>query len=298
MAVTAGVDKPTAAQYNSIQTTIKTVLDYYGNTAASSQLTLPGTSTKITSAAWGNLRADILKCNRHQQVSAGSLTNPTTDTKIAAADYNAYETMANNCLTNYLLDSGNYSTVSNLVTAVNTPGVSPGGYWGATGQNTLRHSFLLTWASASAANYFFNAGGQIRVSSTLTGGTVATAGTKDYSWRSLILNTVGTQSFGYSTWTSLTGSNSRLYTVTSSTYNPNSFQIYANKSSANSIQFYVEWEDLNDPGGYGIDESVTATTTSIIEQYYASGVNQVDVSGYLPTISQSALTPIPSPDPV
>jgi hypothetical protein len=66
----------------------------------------------------------------------------------------------------------------------------------------------------------------------------------------------------------------------------------------NSIHFYVEWEYLNDPGGYGIDESVTATTTSIIEQYYASGVNQVDVSGYLPTISQSALTPIPSPDPV
>jgi hypothetical protein len=291
MAVVAGVDKPTAAQYNSIQTTIKTVLDYYGNSAASSQLSLPGTSTKISVTAWNNLRSDILKCNRHQQPSPGSLTEPTTGVKIAASDYNAYETMANACLTNYLSDSGNYNTVTNLTTATNAGG------WGATGLNTLRHSFLLTWASATAANYFFNAGGKIRISSTFTGGTVATVGTKDYSWRSLV-NSAGTQGFGYSTWTSLTGANSRIYTITSATYNPDKLEIYANKPGANSIQFYVEWEDLNDPGGYGIDENVTATASSIIEQYYASGVNQIDVSGYLPTISASVIAPIASPNPV
>lgn len=296
MAVVAGVDKPTAAQYNSIQTTIQSVFNNYGNTAASSQLALPGTSTKITSAAWGNLRSDILKCNRHQQVSAGSLTDPTTGTKIAAADYNAYETMANACSTNYLLDSGNYNTISTLGTASHN-GTSPGGPWGASGRNTLRHTFTLTWASASAANYFFNAGGKIRISSTATGGSIGTPGTKDYSWKSLA-NSVGTVGLGYSMWNGLSGSITQQYTLSASTYVPNVYKIFANKSGASAIQFYIEWEDLNDPGGtWTIDEDVTATITSTIEQYYASGVNQIDVSGYLPTISSSAIGPLPSPDP-
>jgi hypothetical protein len=296
MAVVAGVDKPTAAQYNSIQTTIQTVFNYYGNTASSSQLALPGTSTKITSAAWSNLRNDILKCDRHQQASPNSLDDPTTSTKVSAAIFNSYETLANSCLTNYLLDSGNYDTVNNLTT-ISHNGSSPGGPWGRTGRNTLRHTFILTWANDSAANYFFNAGGKIRISSTATGGTTATVGTKDYSWKSLV-NTVGTVSLGYSVWSTLGGSISQQYTRSSSTYTPNVYKIFANKSASNAIQFYIEWEDLNDPGGtYTIDEDVSATITSTIEEYYASGVGQIDVSGYQPTISNSAIGPLPSPDP-
>jgi hypothetical protein len=295
MAVVAGVDKPTAAQYNSIQTTIQTVLDYYGNTAASSQIALPGTSTKITSAAWSKLRADILKCNRHQRTN-GSLNDPAAGTKIYAADFNAYEAMANLCLTNYLTDGGSYDTVSNLTT-ISHNGSTPGGPWGRTGQNTLRHTFVLTWASASTANYFFNAGGQIRISSSATGGTVATPGTKDYSWKSLV-NSIGTVGLGYSMWNGLTGAISQQYTQSSSTYTPNVFKIFANKSASNAIQFYIEWEDLNDPGGtYTIDEYVSATITSSVDEYYASGTDQIDVSGYLPTISQSVIGPLPSPDP-
>lgn len=295
MAVVAGVDKPTAGQYNSVQNTIQTVLDNYGNSAASGQLSLPGTSTKITSAAWSNLRSDILKCNRHQQASPGSLTDPTTGTKIAAADYNAYETMANDCSTNYLTFGGTtYSTVSNLTNAPYT------GAWGTTGLNTLKHTFTLTWASASAANYFFKAGGEIRCSSTATGGTIATPGTKDFSWKSLV-NSVGVVSFGYSMWSSLPGGITQQYTQAATTYTPNVFKIFANKSGTNAIQFYIEWEDLNASSGtyYSgyTDENVTATITSSVNQFYASGVNQIDVSGYLPTISGSSIGPIASPNP-
>jgi hypothetical protein len=50
MAVVAGTDKPTAGQYNSVQSTINTVLaTNYGQTPNSSQIALPGTSTKVTS---------------------------------------------------------------------------------------------------------------------------------------------------------------------------------------------------------------------------------------------------------
>jgi hypothetical protein len=209
MAVVAGVDKPTATQYNSVQTTINTVLaTRYGQTLDSSQLVLPGTSTKITSTAWGNLRADILRANRHQlnPAAVGTLTDPTTSTVIAAADYNAYETMANACLTNYLLfpDNSTLSTTTSLCNVVKSPG--DGAPWGRTGRNTLKIIISIDFPSTAttSAGYYFNSGGQLRLNSSYTGGAIGVGGTKDFSWKSAA-NEMGTVIFGANSTRTLAG---------------------------------------------------------------------------------------------
>lgn len=313
MAVVAGVDKPTAAQYNSIQTTINTVLaTNYGLTLASSQLTLPGTSTKITSAAWTALRSDILKANRHQinPVVPGSLTNPTTSTVITAADYNAYETMANNCLTNSLLFPDN-STLSSTFQIINSPWAPAAGAWGRTGRNTLTMTLILNMAGGDSAvqtNYFFNSGGQIRIDATFTGGTVATVGTKDYSWKSAV-NEMGTIIFAKNSTRTLAGASGPgtgssigfsqlntnwqlIFTKNTSTYSPNKITIHAKTFTAtdvvsglpqSKIAFAVQYQDLNDPAGtYTIDEDVSATVNTYVTAFYGSGTGEVDVTAYKP----------------
>ena len=314
MAVVAGVDKPTAAQYNSIQANINQVLaTNYGQTPASSQIALPGTSTKITSLAWSNLRSDILKCNRHQlnPAAVGTLTDPTTGTKVAAADYNAYETMAADCLTNSLLFPDN-STISSITSLAS--GDTVGYTWGRTGRNTLKIVVSVNFSTVSAQQYFFNSGGQLRWSNTFTGGTVATVGTKDYSWKSAA-NEMGTVIFGTNSTRTLAGatgagtgsaigyyqlinnSNQLIFSKNTSTYNPNTIRIFA-KSSSTSIVFTIEYEDLNDPAGtYTIDEDVTATLNTSLSAYYGSGVGEVDVSAYRPTPGNFDVTVLASPNP-
>ena len=302
MAVTAGIDKPTAAQYNSIQSTMDTVLNIrYGQALASSPLTLPGTSTKITSAAWTNLRSDILKANRHQlnPAAVGTLTDPTTSTVITAADYNAYETMANDCLTNYLLfpDTSTLSSTFNLATLTHN---SPSFPWGVSGTNTLVKVIAINAAAPGATfPYFFTTGGQIRINVSLTGGTIATAGTKDFSWRSaatemgtVIIDDNSTRTLagasGAGTGSAigayqLTSTYQLLYTKNTSTYTPNSIRI-SGRNAANIIYLKIEYIDANDPGGtYTIDEPVTATIATSINLFYASGAGEVDVTTYRPT---------------
>lgn len=314
MAVVAGTDKPTAAQYNSVQSTINTVLaTKYGQTPDSSQIALPGTSTKVTATAWGNLRADILRANRHQlnPAAVGTLTNPTTSTKIAAADYNAYETMANACLTNFLLfpDASTLSSITSL-SAGNTVGYT----WGATGRNTLKIVVSVDFASVANQQYFFNSGGQLRWSNSFTGGTVATVGTKDYSWKSAA-NEMGTIIFGANSTRTLAGatgagtgsaigyyqlinnSDQLILSKNTSTYTPNTIRIFA-KGSSTSIVFTIEYEDLNDAGGgYGIDEDVTATLGTSLSAYYGSGTGEVDVTLFRPTQGAFTVTVIASPNP-
>jgi hypothetical protein len=319
MAVVAGTDKPTAAQYNSVQTTINTVLaTKYGQGTASSQIALPGTSTKVTATAWGNLRADILRANRHQlnPATVGTLTNPTTSTVIAAADYNAYETMANACLTNSLLFPDN-STISSNTFVCDVEWRPALGAWGRTGRNTMQATILLEGvggASTDATNYFFNSGGQLRISAVFSGGTVATAGTKDFSWKSAV-NEMGTIIFGKNNTRTLagatgagTGSNigfsqlnnnwQLIFTKNTSTYTPNKITIHAKTFTVPDvftnlpqfkIAFVIQYQDLNDPGGtYTIDEDVSATLHSYVFAYYGSGTGEVDVTAYKPVFGSGS----------
>jgi hypothetical protein len=281
-------DKINGSDYNGVQTTINTVLGtYYGQTVNSSQIASP-TTTKITALQWQNLYKDILTCYDHQTASTGSLTWPTTSTKVYYADFDAYRTMANGCSTNYKLFNSVYYGTTSL-----TNGSQAGG-WGvnAAAQETVQHVSTITWVNTTQAGYYFNMGGELRVTASLTGGTIATAGTKDYSWASMLTHmgtvrlggdgTIHTTSsttgqtvdvlrtdIGYN---QLTTADILIFQMTSSSYNPNRVQIYARVSGA-SVIITEKYEDQSgQPNApYGTDESITGVLNSYVTAYYASG---------------------------
>jgi hypothetical protein len=304
MAVSAG-GKVNASEYNAIYDIVQPVLAgptpadltssvstvAYGQAMASTRLTIPPGSTKITVDQWNALRTDLLKCYNHQNSVNGNLMTPTTSTVVAAVDYNAYLSMANTISTNAKQFDSGYSTQSSW--SVND---STGKTWGASGRSVLRHSVFFNWSGFYNMEYFFNSGGQIKFSANMPGSHGIS--TKNYSWQSAC-NKMSTVVMNYnSTYNEspsdapgtgsaigmrqLTGSWQKIYQKDASTYSPNRITIWArltNSSGTFSIAYDIQFEDLNAPGGYGIDEDVSGIITSTTQVKYASGAGQVAMTG-------------------
>jgi hypothetical protein len=80
----------------------------------------------------------------------------------------------------------------------------------------------------------------------------------------------------------LTSTFQKISQKDASTYSPNRITIWANLTNvggAFSITFDIQFEDLNAPGGYGIDEDVSGIITSTTQIKYASGADQVAMTG-------------------
>jgi hypothetical protein len=309
-------DKISASDFNAVQSTIATVMGtYYGQTVNSSQVTSAG--SKITAAQWQALYTDILTAYNHQNSSNGLLVYPTTNRTIQASDFNAYQTLANNCLSNYLNFNSGYATA----VGVNTQTFAGG--WGSAsnGQQTAIQIFQLVFPSDAAARYFFNTGGQVRFSASLA----SNGSAKDNSWASL-LSHMGTIAFGANSTFTLpgavspgTGSSIGFYQQTGGaaasdwttiftkytenpTYSPNQFTLYCfydkygaaggGAAPPYTLHFRAEFEDLSGPnyqGPFNIDEAIGGTTTSSQSLYYASGAGQVDVTNYLPYVRNNVI---------
>lgn len=139
-------------------------------------------------------------------------------------------------VSNYLnVDPTNQMVMSNLMSDSNT----------ASWSNSLVFSFTVTFSSENATRHFFNTGGQIRVSSSRSGGsTTPPLGAQNQSWTDL-LAAVGTLSFGYTTTTGsgvgsstgigyydLTGSYQTCWTANSSgAYAANVFELQARSNN-------------------------------------------------------------------
>jgi hypothetical protein len=253
---------------------------------------------------WNALLTDITSLNYHLLGTApvynGSLlTNASSTTLIKDSDRAAYLAVAT------ALTSTSPSTVG---------GVSyPGCYALAnSGQasllalsratrstawnNTVTNTVSLIFANYQTAQYYFQSGSQFQLSASLTGGTSASAGTKDYDWAQL-LNVMGIIKFGLNSTTvtgsgtaassigfnQLTSNAQTIFTKTASTYSGNQYVIQASLSGA-TITFSIQFQDNsgqpNPP--WGTDENVTGTITSTVNAYYASG-SYVSVSGYVPS---------------
>jgi len=304
MAVSAG-GKVNASEYNAIYDIVQPILAgpapvdltssvstiAYGQAMTSSRLTIPATSTKITTTQWLGLRTDLLKCYNHQSSVNGNLMTPTTTTVIAAADYNTYLTMANTIAVNPKLFDSGYSTQS-AWSVNNSTGIT----WGASGRAVLRHRVFLNWTGRYNMEYFFNSGGQIKFSSNMPGSYGAT--TKNFSWQSacskmstVVMNHNSTSNESPSDapgtgsaigMRQLTTTFQKIYQKDASTYSPNRITIWANLSNvggAFSITFDIQFEDLNAPGGFGVDEDVSGIITSTTQIKYASGAGQVAMTG-------------------
>jgi hypothetical protein len=281
-----------ATDYNVIQSKIASVMGEgsgtkgYGQTIASSQV---GQFAKITASQWNNLRSDILRARQHQtgQDMSSNLIVAGPNITISDSQRDALLGMAVDAENpvNYLVSpppSPTEAAISNLV-----PEQVRTQLW----NGRITQTINITWPTADDARYFFNSGGNITFDSTFFPS--ATAGLKGLSWSSL-LDQMGTFRFDYnrvytdlpssSTFTSTQG----FYTLTtvptiiaqretsSSTYIPNEYFITArvNSTLANErriLTFVINWDDRSgkppsfpDPG-FGIDEDVDGTLTSIVE---------------------------------
>jgi hypothetical protein len=261
----------TQAEYNNIRNKVIGVLGTgsgnsgYGQPLNSSAVAL---GTRVTINEYANLRFDIINAWVHQAGSA-----PTTVTVAAGntirfsavdAPVTTYDALANTLITNrFNLGAGQ--------SAVAVPASSPRSRtWTGVGGDIWNSSISCTidvqWPSANAARFFFNSGGQIRITSSRSGGSSTTQNTQ---WTS-ILSSAGTQSFGGNNpgtgtspmdgqnWYRLTNSFQTYYTLAgSSPYGSNTYNLQArvtdtadnSSGAAASSQFRVLLVDnYVDPG--------------------------------------------------
>ncbi len=159
--------------------------------------------------------------------------------------------------------------------------------WGgtATPQQVI-HEFQVTFADSNSRRGFFNAGGELRFTSSLTGipGSGAVNYQKSVDWASMLSN-MGTIKFNFADTTSsnnngtgstignyeLTSTYQVVYTKTGSgVYIENDYIVYAKENSSKQIQFKIEFtDDANGAGG--ADERVEGELSSVISEYRATG---------------------------
>ena len=255
-------DKIYKSDYNDIRTKVISVLgtgtaNYgYGQPVRSAAVS---ESDKVTINEWANLYYDILNCYVHQTGSAPG--SPSSAAENATITYRStqpnyqYNDYANTLVTNrFDIHASQSYTTAVGTTSQTWPGIY-GSYW----NSTISCTVTATWSTAAAARYFFNSGGEIRFSSSLTG---STANAQTISW-STLLTGAGTKAFGgnkpgtgtvpadnqnfyrltnaYSVWTSTTGSGA--YTANNWRISARSNVLNNSTGTATQIEFLIQWID-------------------------------------------------------
>ena len=261
------------ADYNDIRNKLVSILGTGSGTQGWGQAsrinsTAVSESNKVTVNEWANLRFDIINAYRHINGSNPTMAIPqanntirytssfTPDTGTLDVPQKQYDDWMNNIIANrFTVAAGESATTT--VTSVN--------------RSTSWYSEVscivgFYFNNANKARWFFNSGGQIRISSSRSGGATSD---QNNSWTSL-LSTVGTQLFGGNNpgtgttpsdgtnWYRCTNSFQTYYTATaSSPYGLNTFRLQArvtdvaNNSTGTAAygEIKVIWTDgYVDPG--------------------------------------------------
>ena len=152
-------------------------------------LTPVATGNTITATQWSTMLARINSAASHQGTAITTITSPVAGNTITA--YNALSANITAIHTNRLNFTANGT---DFVGSTAT---------GTSNWNTLtQHTFSVTFASADAARYYFNAGGTIRIAFNIAGGT---ADAKYNEWVDLANVLAGTVEFGANTTTKVGG---------------------------------------------------------------------------------------------
>jgi len=292
----------TQAEYNNIRNKVIGVLGTgsgnsgYGQSLNSSAVAL---GNRVTINEYANLRLDIINAWVHQAGSAPSTVTVSEGGTIRFSAVDApvttYDALANTLVSNRFNVGAGQSAVA-------IPATSPASRtWTGVGADYWTSQITCTidvqWPSANAARFFFNSGGQIRITSTRSGGSLGT--TQNTSWTS-ILSSAGTQSFGGNNpgtgtspmdgqnWYRLTNSFQQYYSLSgSSPYGANSYALLArvtdtsNNSSgaAANSQFFVRFTDnYVDPGQSPLNpqpdtiDAIDGTFSIAVSLVFATGV--------------------------
>lgn len=282
------------ADYNDIRNKVIGILGTgtadsgYGQTLRSSAI---ATGNRVTINEWGNLRYDIINAYTHifgsapttAQVYEGgtvrytsSFTPDTGSADVPEYQYNVY---ADQLIANKF-------TVHSSQSAINVPS-SPATYT-ATWNTSISCTIDIYWSTAEQARFFFNSGGQIRITSSRSGGS---ATNQNSSWTSL-LSTAGTQQFGGNNpatgttpndgrnWFRLNNTYQNYYTISaSSPYGSNQYSLAArtadvtsnSSGTSRSMQIRATWNDGH-VGISGGPDSVDGTFQISVSLLYATGV--------------------------
>tara|TARA_B110000285_G_scaffold235591_1_gene318372 strand:+ start:5164 stop:6147 length:984 start_codon:yes stop_codon:yes gene_type:complete len=311
MAVNDG-DNITAAQYNGLQSRIEQVLgtgsgDFgYGNSVSSDQVTA---GDSVTAGQMDNLRSDMGKCWTHQtgdniplaNIAVGNIigadasgtgvtfdnsNNYTISGSIANGGFNDYLSKMTELETNrFDIDSGEQTVADIAGTTITTS-------WNGTISATFRVSF----GNANNRRYFFNSGGELRISVAGANGT----GSKDSDWSSILSNP-GQIRMGYN-YTTISGSNNGVTLSslgndamsssyqeifkkvgTAAVYAENYWKVEARITNVSTFEFKVtlvdddagDRPDPSPPPPFGplTDEDVTLDITGTFAMRRATGSN-------------------------
>ena len=266
-----------ATDYNAIRTTVDNVLGTgsgdsgYGQSLTSSSKT---SSDTILDDDINELYADIQVAHTHQQGSATSLIAQVTTADLIEANNGVsfkgwiqYQTAANLISTNRLTANA----ASMTATAAKTTETKAAGWNGSNNQIVT-----VTFASAEARRFFFNSGGEIRISASVAAG----GNTKSVDWATMC-SSVGTIKISKSSITktgasgtlygsynesTIPGSNTKIMDrYGSGNYAENYWQVDATNTSATVITITQTFNDADtgDQTGTGaaVDENVDRALT-------------------------------------
>lgn len=218
----AALDPITALEYNNIRQSIATkVGDFttwtehsiptststsgYGRNFVSNLVVGGGTlgvSDRVTRDQMFDLYLDLQAGYVHQYGSQNSTILPAgfaQGTAVEFQDITDFNTIANavNAFNHSSTDFDSSSFTTNLLrtgggVSCSSSRSTP---WGTGASSIITHRVTVDFGSHNSFLYFINAGGEIRFDASLTGGTSASANTKDWDWAQ-ILSAMGTIRFG------------------------------------------------------------------------------------------------------
>lgn len=286
---TSGAPTTGYGQTNSIDSIATVTGTQSDPNACATAISNPSAFDKITADQYMDLYINIVRARIHQ-AGAGSVSiNPfvvggtgdcataSSADKITESYMTSLESLMTTVETNKLaIDITTQATIENLKNASNQNIESVyfnalRGPW----NTQLFHIFTVTFSSALARRHFFNSGGQIRFSASLTNYTGSQPKTLD--WQDM-LNTMGVISFTanntFSNASIGTGSSVGNYQLTSTyqlsysnfgiyyAYTGNIYQIDALQVNDSTIQFRVSFRDIQVEN---VDEPVFGDLRSTIQ---------------------------------
>lgn len=244
----------------------------YGQTVQSNDVYQGNT---ITKAQWDALRYDIINIRYHQDGVVPNIVSVNAGDPISygtGSPNSNYDTLLDQAIANRFSIAASQSATSAISSATTSSA------WSTSAIATL----TCTFANSNQARYFFNSGGKIRFTTTLTGG----AGTAQVNaWKSF-LDTVGTIGFGADinplvNYYTLTNVYQTCYINSLSTpYSANNIRLEARTNAADNStgtattlylkltldDSYVDPDTLtgnNEPPGDSVDGTLTISVSEL-----------------------------------
>ena len=281
----ASGDNIRASEYNAIRAKIiallgtGTITRGYGQTINSSPVN--SITDTVTKQQWDDLKYDLINLKLHQDGLTPSIVSVNVGDVIgygAGHPNTNYDTLANSADSNrFNIGTGQY-TLTTVATRNTTSS------WSTSASCNL----TVTFSTAEEARFFFNSGGQIRITGTREGGSTSL---QNGAWTNVLSSmspvilkaSLGTELSFYN----LTSSSQQLYSFTmSSPYSSNNINVTArcdiadNSSGGARILYFVITltdnyvdPDTGAPHGlsFGPGDTVDGTLTFVVEELKAAG---------------------------